>query len=85
VEKVNLRVKVISYLKDIVGKSEITIEVKDVVRVRDLIEILRSKWPRISEIEDQILIVLKNGVPAKLDDVVTDKDDIAILPPVSGG
>ena len=81
----NLRIKLFSYLRDIVGKNEIDIEVENAIKVRDLIEILRSKWPKMNEVEYQALIVLKNGVPAKLDDIVTEEDEIAILPPVSGG
>ena len=81
----NLKIKLFSYLRDIVGKNEIDIEVENAIKVRDLIEILRSKWPKMNEVEYQALIVLKNGVPAKLDDTVTEKDEIAILPPVSGG
>lgn len=81
----NLKIKLFSYLRDIVGKNEIDIEVENAIKVRDLIEILRSKWPKMNEVEYQALIVLKNGVPAKLDDIVTEEDEIAILPPVSGG
>ncbi len=78
-----IRIKFFSYFKDIVGAEEIEIDVRDRCTVEELLNVIAERWPEMFE-EDQV-IILKNGMPAKFTDTIDENDEIAILPPVSGG
>lgn len=73
------------------GKSEEELEVPDGITVRDLIEILKERYPVLknevfAEDDDFADVnVSRNGRYVRFDEVLKDGDVIAIFPPVSGG
>jgi molybdopterin converting factor small subunit len=72
-------------LKDLLGCERETLEFADGARVADALRFLRG---RASNVEDQIwtaMAVAVNLEYATLSTVLHDADEVALLPPVSGG
>ncbi|MBP1911307.1 molybdopterin synthase sulfur carrier subunit [Thermococcus stetteri] len=73
------------------GKSEEELEVSDGITVRDLIEILKERYPALKNevfAEDDDLAdvnVSRNGRYVSFDEILREGDIVAIFPPVSGG
>ena len=71
-------------IKERVGKNTCELEVQEDTKVRDLKDILGSEFPGISDMLSSVLVSI-NRTYAFDDDIVPDKAEIAIFPPVSGG
>ena len=69
--------------KEIFGGSSCTLELNDACAVNDLRHSLEEKFPRLKELSSFRIAV--NNHFASSDEVITEKDEIAIIPPVSGG
>ncbi|WP_054839575.1 ubiquitin-like small modifier protein 1 [Thermococcus sp. JCM 11816] len=87
-----IKVRYFARYRSLVGKSEEELEVPDGITVRDLIEILKERYPVLKNevfAEDDDLAdvnVSRNGRYVRFDEVLKDGGDvIAIFPPVSGG
>jgi molybdopterin converting factor subunit 1 len=84
-----MRVTVLYFgiLKELVGTADDTIDVSDGIAVRGLLEILRSRTSK-KDMEERVwqsLAVAVNREYATGDVVLCDGDEVALLPPVSGG
>ncbi|MBW2058301.1 MAG: MoaD/ThiS family protein [Deltaproteobacteria bacterium] len=72
---------------------EVRIRLEKPISARETLQILASRYPgfaRFLEAEDDArlsahLMLVRNGVPLRLADMVDDKDCIDILLPVTGG
>jgi molybdopterin synthase catalytic subunit len=71
-------------LKDIVGKSADSIDLPDGASVRDVIAQYKSKIPRLKESLPSLALAV-NQQYAGLDTKLKADDEVALLPPVSGG
>ncbi len=71
-------------LKEIVGSSEMEIEIPEGSRVQDLKSSLMDQYPPLKDYSN-IIIVSINQDFAVDDDVIPDNAEIALFPPVSGG
>jgi MoaD family protein len=88
-----VRVRLVSLLREAVGgKSEIELELgSDRATLAEAIARLFEEYPRlrslVEELEQRGLVVIYtvNGYGASRDAIVADGDEIAILPPASGG
>lgn len=81
-----LRVKLFSAVRDVVGSSELVVEVPDGARVKDLVEILARDYPKLKELEAQLpVLILVNGSPANEETQLGQDDEVALIPPASGG
>ena len=69
--------------RDLVGHSPITFELDEGVTVKIFREILLKNYPLFSELDSFAIAV--NESYAEDDFVLSDKDTVAIIPPVSGG
>ena len=69
--------------RDLVGKSPITVELDEGVTVKMFREILVKKYPLFSELDSFAIAVNESYAEDGLK--LTDKDTVAIIPPVSGG
>lgn len=70
--------------KDIVGKSKIEgFKLNDGNTVEDLLRHLKGEYPRLGEISS--LAVGVNEEYAKIDTKLNENDEVALIPPVSGG
>jgi MoaE-MoaD fusion protein len=81
-----MRVRVLFFgmLKDLAGTSSEVVELPDHSSIRDLIEHYRAKVPRLIEPLASTAVAL-NQQYATLDAKLNAGDEIALLPPVSGG
>ncbi len=82
-----IRVKFFSIFRDCVGAPEVEIDVEGSrVLVRDVLDAIRRRWSKIEEVEKEVpMIVVLNDKVAREDMEVHENDEIAIIPPASGG
>lgn len=71
-------------LKDLVGKSEIEIDLEGKASVRDVFQKLQIRYPSLKKYEN-VLLVAVNQEYSNLDTPISPNDEIAFFPPVSGG
>lgn len=69
--------------KEIVGNSSTTLEVSDTLTTDGLLTLLRAEYPPLTAIRSLLLAV--NNEYAEQDLVLSERDEIALIPPVSGG
>lgn len=69
--------------RDLTGQSTIAVPLSEEASVGDLLSQLRRQFPALTGIRS--LLVAVNGEYAEAGQLLTDKDEIAIIPPVSGG
>lgn len=86
--EIEVKVKFLSTLRDIVGVREASIIVPKNATLADVLNVLKEKWPRLHVIDVESegpIIMLLNGVAVKLDTPVKEDDEIVLMPPASGG
>jgi len=71
-------------LKDLVGKSEIEIDLEGKASVRDVFQELQIRYPSLKKYENALLVAV-NQEYSNLDTPISPNDEIAFFPPVSGG
>jgi MoaE-MoaD fusion protein len=81
-----VRVKVLFFgiLKDIVGRAEDHIEVADGARLESVFTRYAHQFPRLTDLESSIVLAL-NQEFCDRSAAIREGDEIAFLPPVSGG
>ena len=84
---VRIRVKLFAVFADAVGAEELVISLsKEKAKVKDVLEYIRSKYPKFREIEEDVpVLMLVNGVNVLQDSEVKEGDEVSLLPPASGG
>ena len=80
-----VRVLFFSVLRDLTGvdSCDLTLESSE-ARVKDVLEILLSQFPRLEEWEEQLLLAV-NCEYAEPEDPLSDGCEFAVFPPVQGG
>ena len=71
-------------LKELVGESEMEMQLEKKTSVRNIFQQLETRFPEIKRYES-ILLVAVNMEYADLDSTVTPGDEVCFFPPVSGG
>jgi MoaE-MoaD fusion protein len=79
-----IRVLFFGVLRDIAGVREETVEVPDGSRLSSVYDLYATRFPRLKDMSASIVLAL-NQQFAKPGDAVRDGDEVAFLPPVSGG
>lgn len=79
----NYKIILFGITKDIIGKPAINLNFSSSVKVQDILSKLKADYPALKELNS--LVVAVNDEYAETDDVVKETDDIALIPPVSGG
>jgi molybdopterin synthase catalytic subunit len=81
-----MRVKVLFFgmLKDIVGNSEDRLEIPEGARLKGVFDHYAARFPRIRELAASIVLA-RNQEFCESSAAVADGDEVAFLPPVSGG
>ncbi|MFN8481504.1 MAG: molybdopterin converting factor subunit 1 [Anaerolineae bacterium] len=77
-----LRIYFFAMHREAVGAREMTLDVADGATVGDVWETLRERYPRLRTARPAAAV---NQEYAEPDTVVHDGDEIAFIPPVSGG
>jgi molybdopterin converting factor subunit 1 len=81
---VRVTVKLFARLRDIVGASELTRDPGPNATIRAVWAGLTAEFPELAQYERSISSAL-NADYARMDAPVHDGDEVAFLPPVSGG
>lgn len=68
---------------DLVGKSELEIELTENTSIKEFKFILRNQFSELTNINSYAIAV--NEAYANNDDVLKENDVVAVIPPVSGG
>lgn len=79
----NINILAFGIVKDIFQKSLVDVDLKGAPTVGNLRAELEKNYPRLSELASYMVAV--NNEYATADIVIETKDEIAIIPPVSGG
>ena len=77
-------VRLFARLREIAGKADLSREVAPGATVADLWTILIGEFPEMSRYESSISSAV-NEEYAKMTTRLADRDEVAFLPPVSGG
>ena len=77
-----ITVKLFGIAKDIIGSSTLNIE-HELGTVEDLLKYLKSEYPKFKELTS--LLVAINDEYANNTAIINSEDEVALIPPVSGG
>ncbi len=69
--------------KDIFGGSSVAVELTESATVATLKSTLEAQFPRLKQLSSFMIAV--NNEYAKAENVLQPRDEVAIIPPVSGG
>ncbi|CAN5132468.1 molybdopterin converting factor subunit 1 [soil metagenome] len=79
----NYKILLFGITKDIIGKPEIDLDFPSSVKVNDILSKLKAEYPALKSLNS--LVVAVNNEYAETDETVKEADEIALIPPVSGG
>lgn len=79
-----IRVLFFGMLKDLVGQSTATVELPEGARVQDLLSHYAGRFPRLGEMLPALALSV-NQEYSRGDRLLRAGDEVALLPPVSGG
>lgn len=79
----NIDIIVFGVAKDIVGGANTALEVTPGISVAELRAMLEEHYPKLKQLSTYMIAL--NNEYAKGDEIITEHDEIAIIPPVSGG
>jgi len=80
----NLKIKLFAILRDAVGEAEITIVVPSGVTVSYLETEILKKYPQLKSSSNKFVTSINYKV-TNGNTIINSSDEIALLPPVSGG
>ena len=81
-----IRLRLFANLKELVGKEALELEMKAGADVEALIRTISSELPALSEIlEKKAVFISINMEMAKNKDILSEGDEVGLLPPFSGG
>ena len=79
-----VRLLLFAVLRDITGKSETEMSLRDGIRAGDVWQSLREKYAELADYRNPPMIAI-NETYASADTVLRDGDELAFIPPVAGG
>ncbi len=79
-----LKLRFFASLKDLTGESEMEVELEGETSVRDVLQQLETRFPRLKKYQS-VLLVAVNQEYSDLDSLVSPGDEVSFFPPVSGG
>ena len=79
-----VKVRFFAVLRERAGASEITKEITEGSTVGDLWEALRREYPRLAPAKMALLYAVNRDY-VSVSRVLKDQDEVAFVPPVSGG
>jgi molybdopterin synthase sulfur carrier subunit len=77
-----ISVKLFGIAKEIVGASSLKIE-KEIFSVKDLLAYIKLEYPAFNDLTS--LLIAINDEYATMESSIKSGDEIALIPPVSGG
>ena len=78
-----MKVLAFGVVKDIFSNSIVDIDMEDVATINQLKTLLEEKYPQLNQLGSYMIAV--NNEYASINEVIREGDEVAIIPPVSGG
>ena len=78
-----MKVLAFGIVKDIFSNSMVDVDLKDDATIDELKALLEEKYPRLNQLGSYMIAV--NNEYASGNEVIHEGDEVAIIPPVSGG
>ncbi len=79
-----IKIRLFAILREVVGEKEITITVPTGVTVSCLNDEIFKKYPQLKSFKNKFVTSV-NCKTKSSDTIISSSDEIALLPPVSGG
>ena len=79
-----MKIGLFAALKDAAGKNEMRIAWKQGMTARDVVEELKKNFETLGPLLERSFVAV-NGSYASLTSCLNPEDEVAVLPPVSGG
>ena len=79
-----VRVKFFASYREIAGRPEEMLNLREGTTVSALLDSLREKYPKLGSLSDNIIVSV-NKKYAREEVALKEGDEVALLPPVSGG
>ena len=79
-----VRIKLFAAHRQLLGKRELELEVAEGATIGEVWQTLQAQEPRLAHLSSTLVAAL-NQEYAPLDRRVADGDEVAFIPPVSGG
>lgn len=85
VDKQHIKLNILTFgiVRDIVGADQLTYELPARSTATTLMESLQQRYPALQELRS--LMIAINSEYSKKDQILQENDEIALIPPVSGG
>ncbi len=69
--------------KEIIGKDKLSLDLQEGSKVAQVMEKLYAGYPQLKNLKS--LLIAVNSEYAEEEQILNEKDEIALIPPVSGG
>jgi molybdopterin converting factor subunit 1 len=79
-----IKVKFFASYREAIGKEEIEVDIEKNTDVNGLLEVIKKKHSEIGTLSETLIISV-NKEYATFDTILKNGDEVALLPPVSGG
>jgi len=79
-----IKLKLFAFFRQALGSNELQYEIKAGATAQDLLDDILSKYPALEKSRNHVVITI-NQQAVHLDAPLHEGDEVAILPPVSGG
>ena len=81
---ISVRVKLFAALHDLVGKNETIMLLPNECQSSTVIDVLTVEYPQMKEWRSHLRVAV-NWEYVSYDHILKDQDEVALIPPVSGG
>jgi len=81
---INVKLKFFASAREAVGSKEVEMQVESGSSANDVLEQLIEEYPELKD-QEKHLVLAVNKQTGRSDKMIKDGDEIAVLPPVSGG
>ena len=78
-----IRLRLFATYREIVGSRGLTWSARDGITLRELVDGIVTKYPRLADHRGSMLLAVNEDI-VSAERVLTDGDEVALLPPVSG-
>ncbi len=79
-----LTIRLFAIARELAGAPEIKVQLTESARVTDLKRAIGEHYPQLRPILERTMIAVNNDY-AEEDQLLDDQDEVALIPPVSGG
>jgi molybdopterin converting factor subunit 1 len=82
--RMRIKLKLFAFFRQTFGAPEVAYEISDGATVADLLEDIFKKHPSLEKSRGHVVVTI-NKIAVQPTEKMHDGDEVAILPPVSGG